>query len=141
MFKKANALVPTWVAFSVITLMEENLGSLVDYQFTAQMEDDLDAISRGERGHVEYLDNFYFGNGRPGLKKLLEHKIDEIDPAKISRIFIGKPDEWSRGLRPSGSLLALCRARRSDGIAQRRHGSRRSDARSRVAFAGSGRKG
>ncbi len=91
-FKKANALVPTWVAFSVITLMEENLGALVDYQFTAQMEDDLDAISRGERGHVEYLGDFYFGNGRPGLKKLLEHKIDEIDPAKISRIFIGKPE-------------------------------------------------
>jgi DNA topoisomerase-1 len=91
-FKKNNALVPTWVAFSVITLLEENLGSLVDYQFTAQMEDDLDAISRGERGHVEYLGDFYFGNGRPGLKKLLEHKIDEIDPAKISRIFIGKPE-------------------------------------------------
>ena len=91
-FKKANALVPTWVAFSVITLLEENLGALVDYQFTAQMEDDLDAISRGERGHVEYLGNFYFGNGRPGLKKLLEHKIDEIDPAKISRILIGKPE-------------------------------------------------
>jgi DNA topoisomerase-1 len=91
-FKKNNALVPTWVAFSVITLMEENLGSLVDYQFTAQMEDDLDAISRGERGHVEYLGDFYFGNERPGLKKLLEHKIDEIDPAKISRILIGKPE-------------------------------------------------
>jgi DNA topoisomerase I len=91
-FKKNNALVPTWVAFSVITLMEENLGALVDYQFTAQMEDDLDAISRGERGHVEYLGEFYFGNGRPGLKKLLEHKIDEIDPAKISRILIGKPE-------------------------------------------------
>jgi DNA topoisomerase-1 len=91
-FKKANALVPTWVAFSVITLMEENLGALVDYQFTAQMEDDLDAISRGEQGQVEYLGKFYFGNGRPGLKKLLEHKIDEIDPAKISRILIGKPE-------------------------------------------------
>lgn len=91
-FKKANALVPTWVAFSVVTLMEENLGSLVDYQFTAQMEDDLDEISRGERGHIEYLENFYFGNGRPGLKKLLEHKIDEIDPAKIGRISIGTPE-------------------------------------------------
>ena len=91
-FKKANALVPTWVAFSVVTLMEDNLGSLVDYQFTAQMEDDLDAISRGERGHIEYLENFYFGNGRPGLKKLLEHKIDEIDPAKIGRISLGTPE-------------------------------------------------
>ena len=92
-FKKSGALVPTWVAFSVVTLLEENLGSLVDYQFTAQMEDDLDAISRGERGHIEYLNDFYFGNGTPGLKKQLEHKLEEIDPAKISRIFIGKPDK------------------------------------------------
>jgi len=92
-FKKASALVPTWVAFSVVTLLEENLGSLVDYAFTAQMEDDLDSISRGEQGHVEYLGKFYFGNGAPGLKKQLENKIDEIDPAKISRILIGKPDD------------------------------------------------
>ncbi len=91
-FKKNNALVPTWVAFSVVTLLEEHLAGLVDYQFTAQMEDDLDAISRGEQGHIEYLDRFYFGNGSPGLKKQLEHKIDEIDPARISRILIGKPD-------------------------------------------------
>ena len=92
-FKKGSALVPTWVAFSVVTLLEENLGELVDYQFTAQMEDDLDAISRGEQGHVEYLDKFYFGDGAPGLKKQLEHKLDEIDPAAISRIYIGKPED------------------------------------------------
>ena len=92
-FKKGSALVPTWVAFSVVTLLEENLGGLVDYQFTAQMEDDLDAISRGEQGHVEYLDKFYFGDGAPGLKKQLEHKLDEIDPAAISRIYIGKPED------------------------------------------------
>jgi len=91
-FKKANALVPTWIAFSVVTLLEENLGGLVDYQFTAQMEDDLDSISRGETGHIEYLEKFYFGNGSPGLKKQLENKIDEIDPAKISRIYIGTPE-------------------------------------------------
>jgi len=90
-FKKSGALVPTWVAFSVVTLLEENLASLVDYKFTAQMEDDLDAISRGEQGSLEYLENFYHGNGSPGLKKQLEHKIDEIDPARIGRIYIGKP--------------------------------------------------
>jgi len=114
-FKKASALVPTWVAFSVVTLLEENLGGLVDYAFTAQMEDDLDSISRGETGHIEYLDNFYFGNGKPGLKKQLENKIDEIDPAKISRIFIGKPDDgeevfvihpmWSKGSGPLRSKM------------------------------------
>ena len=48
-FKKGGALVPTWVAFSVVKLLEDHLSGLVDYQFTAQMEDDLDAISRGER--------------------------------------------------------------------------------------------
>jgi DNA topoisomerase-1 len=91
-FKKQNALVPTWVAFSVVQLLEEHLSSLVDYQFTAQMEDDLDAISRGEQEYVSYLDKFYYGNGTPGLKKQLENKIDEIDPARIGRILIGQPE-------------------------------------------------
>jgi DNA topoisomerase I len=90
-FKKGGALVPTWVAFSVVQLMEDHLGALVDYQFTAQMEDDLDAISRGEQEQTKYLEKFYFGNGTPGLKKQLANKIDEIDPAKIGRILIGKP--------------------------------------------------
>lgn len=92
-FKKGGALVPTWVAFSVVKLMEDHLGGLVDYQFTAQMEDDLDAISRGERQYVEYLKGFYFGNGKPGLKKQLENKVDEIDARSISRISLGKPAE------------------------------------------------
>ena len=92
-FKKGGALVPTWVAFSVVKLLEEHLGGLVDYQFTAQMEDDLDAISRGEREYVDYLKNFYFGNGKPGLKKQLENKVDEIDARTISRILVGKADD------------------------------------------------
>src|SRR5262245_47906707 len=103
-FKKGGALVPTWVAFSVVQLLEQHLASLVDYQSTAQMEDELDAISRGEREYVEYLNAFYFGNGgngsrrespddksppRLGLKPQLEHKGDEIDARDISRIWIG----------------------------------------------------
>jgi DNA topoisomerase-1 len=91
-FKKGGALVPTWVAFSVVKLLEEHLAGLVDYQFTAQMEDELDAISRGEQEYVEYLKSFYFGNGRPGLKPQLEHKGEEIDARNISRILIGTPD-------------------------------------------------
>ena len=78
-FKKGNALVPTWTAFAVTQLLEKHLEELVDYGFTAQMEDDLDAISRGERAHLDYLKEFYFGNGQPGLKKHLETKTDEID--------------------------------------------------------------
>jgi DNA topoisomerase I len=91
-FKKGGALVPTWVAFAVIKLLEDHLARLVDYQFTAQMEDDLDAISRGEREHVDYLKAFYFGNGTPGLKPQLQNKVEEIDARGISRILIGTPD-------------------------------------------------
>src|SRR3954467_9137059 len=91
-FKKGGALVPTWVAFSVVQLLEQHLASLVDYQFTAKMEDDLDAISRGEQEYVEYLTGFYFGNGMPGLKPQLEHKGESIDARDISRIRIGTPE-------------------------------------------------
>ena len=66
--------------------MEVHLPTLIDYQFTAQMEDDLDAISRGERGDKDYLRHFYFGNGQAGLKKQLDHKVEEIDARAISRI-------------------------------------------------------
>jgi len=91
-FKKGNALVPTWIAFAVAELLEQHLPSLVDYQFTAKMEDDLDAISRGEAKYLDYLESFYFGDGRPGLKKQLEHKIDEIDARAISSFEIGTPE-------------------------------------------------
>jgi DNA topoisomerase-1 len=91
-FKKGGALVPTWVAFSVVKLLEDHLANLVDYQFTAQMEDDLDAISRGERNNLDYLKSFYFGNGQPGLKPQLANKVEEIDARGISRIYIGTPE-------------------------------------------------
>jgi DNA topoisomerase-1 len=91
-FKRGNALVPTWTAFAVARLLERHLPSLVDYQFTAQMEDDLDAISRGETKWVDYLHNFYFGNGRDGLKKQLEHKVEVIDARDVSRVHIGTPE-------------------------------------------------
>ena len=90
-FRRAGSLVPTWVAFAVCQLLEAHLPDLVDYQFTAQMEDELDAISRGEMAHLEYLTSFYFGKTHPGLKQLLENKIDEIDARDVSRILIGKP--------------------------------------------------
>jgi DNA topoisomerase-1 len=92
-FKKGNALVPTWVAFSVVRLLEENLPNLVDYEFTAQMEDYLDTISRQEAGHVEYLNEFYFGNGSPGLKKLLQQKLEEVDARLTNSFMIGTPED------------------------------------------------
>ncbi len=94
--KRGNALVPTWIAFAVAQLLENHLPSLVDYKFTAQMEDDLDAISRGEAQHVAYLQKFYFGNGHAGLKKQLADKTDEIQARDVSRVKIAEPE----GLEP-----------------------------------------
>jgi DNA topoisomerase-1 len=91
-FKKGNALVPTWTAFAVCKLLEVHLPQLVDYQFTAQMEDLLDAISRQEQEWTSFLKHFYFGNGDPGLKPQIETKLTEIDPRDISRFPLGKPD-------------------------------------------------
>ncbi len=91
-FKKGNALVPSWIAFSVIRLLEDHFGALVDYDFTAQMEDYLDEISRDEKGFVEYLKQFYFGEVT-GLKPLLKSKIEEIDPRVSSRFTLGTPEQ------------------------------------------------
>ena len=90
-FKRNNSLVPTWVAFSVIRLLTEHLPNLVDYQFTAQMEDLLDEISRHEKQHVEYLHQFFFGDEVPGLRYQVEAKIKEIDARDVSRFSIGTP--------------------------------------------------
>ncbi len=76
-FKKSGALIPTFTAVGVVRLMEANFTELVDYQFTARMEDVLDEISRGEREHLPYLHRFYFGgNGDTGLKALLSIPIE-----------------------------------------------------------------
>ena len=55
------------------------------------MEDELDAISRGELSYLKYLKSFYFGNDHPGLKEQLKNKVDEIDARDVSRILIGQP--------------------------------------------------
>ncbi len=62
-FKKGTALVPTFVAFAVTQLLEGHFGRLVDYDFTARMEDDLDRIASGQEARVEWLQRFYFGDG------------------------------------------------------------------------------
>ncbi|WP_432484404.1 type I DNA topoisomerase [Kineococcus esterisolvens] len=62
---KGSALVPTWLAFAVTRLLEEHFPKLVDYDFTASMENDLDAISRGEAERVDWLTRFYFGADGP----------------------------------------------------------------------------
>ncbi|GHB00222.1 MULTISPECIES: type I DNA topoisomerase [Streptomyces] len=62
-FKKGTALVPSFLSFAVVNLLEKHFGRLVDYDFTARMEDDLDRIARGEAQSVPWLRRFYFGAG------------------------------------------------------------------------------
>jgi DNA topoisomerase-1 len=95
-FRKGNALVPTWIAFAVTRLLEQHLAALVDYQFTAQMEDFLDSISRRESEHIDYLQRFYFGNGKIGLREQVDTKTKEIDPRLMSRFTIGQPTSGER---------------------------------------------
>jgi DNA topoisomerase-1 len=95
-FKKSgNVLVPTWTAFAVSQLLESHLPDLVNYQFTADMEDELDAISRGELDYVEYLQHFYFGKDEKGLKGLVTTKSGEIDARDVCRVRIGQPEGQS----------------------------------------------
>ncbi|MEU8118261.1 type I DNA topoisomerase [Spirillospora sp. NPDC049024] len=83
-FKKGTALVPSFLAFAVVNLLEQHFGNLVDYDFTAHMEDGLDEIARGEAERVRWLSRFYFGdNGEEGLKELVGD-IGDIDAKGIS---------------------------------------------------------
>lgn len=96
--KKGSALVPTWRAFSVTRLMENHFGKLVDYEFTAELEDFLDSISRDEVGPNEYLQKFYFGDESSdkhnvGLKAKLVTKLEEIDAKETARFPLGEPTE------------------------------------------------
>ena len=91
-FKKGTALVPTFTAFAVVRLMREHLTDLIDYDFTARMEDRLDQISRGEYETLPYLREFYHGNGSPGLRPLLDKKAEDIDPRDVCSIPLGKDE-------------------------------------------------
>ncbi|MCB0330484.1 MAG: DNA topoisomerase I, partial [Bdellovibrionales bacterium] len=89
-FKKGSALVPTFLATAVTGLLEGHFNQLMDYSFTARLEDDLDAIARGEKDNQQYLNDFYVGNGHPGLKTLVEKGEEEIDPRVVCGIPIGQ---------------------------------------------------
>ncbi|HEX2033719.1 MAG TPA: type I DNA topoisomerase [Chloroflexota bacterium] len=90
-FKKGTALVPAWLAFAVVGLLEKHFPNLVDYEFTARMEDVLDDIANGEAKMVEWLSRFYFGGGdvRVGLKQLVSERIGEIDAREVNSVPLG----------------------------------------------------
>ena len=94
-FKKGSALVPTFTAFAVVSLMEQHMGHLIDPGFTASMEAALDAISRGDDEMLPYLRKFYESglDVSPGLRPMLEKKAEDIDPRTVCSIPIGKNSE------------------------------------------------
>ena len=88
-FKRGTALVPAFLAFAVITLLEQHFSQLVDYSFTARLEDDLDRIAAGEEERADWLRDFYFGaDGDIGLKSLVSD-LGEIDARAINSLPIG----------------------------------------------------
>jgi DNA topoisomerase-1 len=89
-WKKGSALVPSFTAFSVTGLMEEHFSRLVDFDFTAAMEEDLDEIATGEEEAIPWLKRFYFGNGGIGLHEMVSVNLDEIDAREVNSIPIGK---------------------------------------------------
>ncbi|MEY3054961.1 MAG: type I DNA topoisomerase [Ilumatobacteraceae bacterium] len=94
-WKKGQALVPTWTAFAVVSLLERHFGELVDYTFTAGVEEELDEIAGKSLSKDVWLHAFYFGDaergdlGELGLKRLIEQNIVDIDAAAINSFPIG----------------------------------------------------
>jgi DNA topoisomerase-1 len=100
-WKKGAALVPSWTAFAVVGLLESYFGRLVDYGFTASVENDLDQIASGDRSRVEWLHRFYFGaedaNGtdpqrisaQGGLKRVIAERLEQIDARGVNSIPLG----------------------------------------------------
>jgi len=106
-WKKGPALVPSWVAFAVTGLLEGHFGRLVDYNFTASVENDLDSIAGGATSRVDWLRKFYFGSNpgaerdadqadrisaQGGLKKLIAERLEDIDARGVNSIQLFGPD-------------------------------------------------
>jgi DNA topoisomerase-1 len=106
-WKKGTALVPSWTAFAVVKLLEEHFADLVDYAYTARMEDELDQIAAASLEREPWLRQFWFGDGtdgpesgggpsdagRVGLEKLVDEGLSKIDAAAINSIPIGVDED------------------------------------------------
>jgi DNA topoisomerase-1 len=114
---RGQALVPSWTAFSVVRLLEDFFTELVDYDFTAALEADLDKIADGEEDRIDWLNGFYFGSeGHPGLRTVIDN-LGEIDARAINSVAItdditlriGKYGPYLEVLDPSGDIEATPR--------------------------------
>ncbi len=92
-FKKGNALVPTFTAFSVTDLLSATMTDLVDYTFTARMEHELDLIALGERHQEAYLREFYSGGESTGLRPLVEDALSSVDAREVCTLPLARSEE------------------------------------------------
>ena len=104
-FKRGQALIPSFVAFAVVGLMEKHFARLVDYDFTAGMESELDGIAAGEGASLEFLREFYFGEtgaeegsvaAAGGLKNLVSEELGRIDARGVNSIPLFTDDQGRR---------------------------------------------
>lgn len=108
-WKKGSAMVPTWKAFQVIRMLEDHFGHLVDYDFTARMEDDLDAIAAGDAGRGEWLKKFFFGaDGQEGLEDLVTRKMDQLSPGREDGLAeLRRLETFEIGTNEAGQAIRL----------------------------------
>ena len=112
---RGQALVPSWVAFSVVRLLEDYFGELVEYDFTAEMEDDLDRIAGGEAERNDWLNSFYFGSDKhKGLRQVIDN-LGDIDARTINSIRIN--DDITLRIGKYGPYLEIV----EPGARRRRH--------------------
>ena len=131
-WKKGNALVPTWTAFAKVQLLERYFAHLIDYEFTATMEEALDAIARGEGEAEKWLHSFYFGNGQVGLRDLVaEEHLATIDKAEVNAVHLGDDGDGRELDRPRVAERRQHRAWRREGSDPGRPRTRRAHARRR----------
>ncbi len=108
-WKRGSALVPTFTAFSVVRLLEKHFPDLVDYSFTARMEDELDSIATGDEDAQPWLHRFYFGAvtdtdgkegkddaNKTGLKTMVSHQLGQIDARAVNSIQIGSDNDGAQ---------------------------------------------
>ncbi|HJQ06834.1 MAG TPA: type I DNA topoisomerase [Nocardioides sp.] len=128
-YKKGTALVPAWIAFSVTRLLQEHFTRLVDYEFTAGLEEILDEISRGEKNKVDELTEFYFGSEKLAGVKPLVDGLGEIDAKDLATfpvldngeptgidLRVGKYGPYLEGPGPDGGDGAAVRANVPDDL-------------------------
>ena len=91
--RQGQALVPEFLAFAVVQLLERHFAQLVDYAFTARMEDDLDEIAGGDESRTGWLRRFYYGaEGDDGLKTLVEQHLGDIDARDVNTVVLPRTD-------------------------------------------------